>query len=215
MKTANRSMKAIVLALLLPAALTPAATPASSPASTARAVVESALQDVLKALRDKNLSPAEKRDQVRQIAYAGMDFETMSRLSLGRNWRDIPEAKRDEFIKEFRDHMSATYGRALDRYSDEDLKVTGERADSNTDRTVQTIIVKPGAGAGESIPVDYRLRQKDKVWKVIDVTVDGVSIVTNFRAQFQDVLAKGGIDRLLTLLREKNAAAAKESPDAK
>ncbi len=223
MRTARYYAAALVVGLLLPSTLAsppaaqpaapttapaksdPASQPAPAPPPTAREVVESAMREVLTILPDANLSPAEKRGQVRDVAYAHMDFETISRLSMGRNWRDVPEPKRAEFIEEFRIHMSATYGSAIDRYTDEDITVTGDRREVNGDRTIPTVIGKPGADRQNSIGIDYRLRRKGEQWMVIDVSVDGVSMVANFRSQFQSILAQGGIDRLLALLREKNA----------
>lgn len=183
------------------------AAPAPVAHSAARGVVEQAMRDVLAILRNPSLSPTEKRHKVRDIAYERMDFETLSRLSMGRNWRDLPPAQQGDFILEFKTHMSATYGHSIDRYAGEEINVTGDRKETNGDWTVQTTLGKPGGGSQEAIKLDYRLRQKDNQWKVIDVTIDGVSMVANFRSQFQDIMANGGVERLLKLLREKNAAA--------
>lgn len=176
-----------------------------SPGS-ARSVTEKVLGDVLAILRDNSLSKADRTQRVKQIAYDHMDFQTISRLALGRHWKELSDAQQKEFIDQFRQHMSATYGQAIDHYTDEDINVTGDRGEANGDWTVQTRIVgqKSGGGPQEMARVDYRLRQIDNEWKVIDVTVDNVSMIANFRAQFQDIMANGGIDRLMKLLREKN-----------
>jgi phospholipid transport system substrate-binding protein len=108
--------------------------------------------------------------------------------------------------------MSATHGRVFDQYVDEDVIVNGEHQEARGDYTVQTTIVENHSEPGkrkEVARVDYRLRQKDNRWKIIDVTIDNVSLASNYRAQFQDIMANGGIERLLKLLREKNVAGKK------
>jgi len=84
------------------------------------------------------------------------------------------------------------------------VQITGDRDEGRGDWTVQTKIIRPQGGA--DILVDYRLRQIDGNWKVIDLIIERVSLVSNFRSQFQEVMANGGIEKLLQLLREKNAA---------
>lgn len=209
MRRNRQCLLAVVAAIVLSPALGRAEMPGPASNPSARGAVESAMQDVLAILRNQSLTAADKRHKVRDIAYERMDFETLSRLSIGRNWRELSEAQRKEFISEFRTHMAVTYGHSIDRYTDEDIRVTGDRKEPNGDWTVPTTVGKPEGGSQDTVRVDYRLRQKDNQWKVIDVTIDGVSMVANFRSQFQDIIANGGIDRLLKLLREKNATAEK------
>jgi phospholipid transport system substrate-binding protein len=103
----------------------------------------------------------------------------------------------------FKNHLSMTYGRNVESYKNEKVQITGSRPETGGDATVKTKIVR--GGGGNDILVDYRLRQRDGTWKIIDVVIEGVSLVPNFRSQFQDVVASGGPERLLALLREKNA----------
>lgn len=198
----------LVLVLGLARSSLGAEPPADGSAATARSVIEKVLGEVLAILRDPAIAKADKGEKVRQIAYDHMDFQTLSRLTMGRHWAPLTDAQKKEFVQEFRQHMSATYGKSVDRYTDEDISVTSDRREGNGDWTVQTHIVsKVGGVTREEAKVDYRLRQTDNRWRVIDVTIEGVSMVANFRAQFQDIMANGGIDRLLKALREKNAAA--------
>ncbi len=182
-------------------------TPSSAP--SARAVIDAVLRDVLAILRDPAVTRTDKLTRIRQVADQHIDFETFARLCLGRYWRDLSDAQRAEYVKEFENHMSATHGRVFDEYVDEDVMIIGERQEQRGDCTIQTKIVaseKAAGGRRELAKVDYRLRQKDSRWKIIDVTIDGVSMAANFRAEFQDIMAKGGIERLLKLLKEKNVA---------
>jgi phospholipid transport system substrate-binding protein len=189
-----------------------APTSAPTPAPTARGVIEAVTRDVLNILRDPNLTRADKLTKIRAIADEQTDFETLARLSMGRYWRELSDSKRAEFVKEFEAYMSATHGKVFDQYVDEDVIVTGEHPETRGDSTVQTTIVENRSEAGrrkEVARVDYRLRQKESRWKIIDVTIDNVSLASNYRAQFQDIMANGGIERLLKLLREKNVAGKK------
>jgi len=189
------------------AATAPTSAPSAAP--TARGVIEAVIHDVLNILRDPNLTKADKLTKIRAIADEQTDFETLARLSMGRYWRDLSDSKRAEFVKEFEAYMSATHGKVFDQYVDEDVIVGGERQETRGDYTVQTTIVENHSEAGrrkDVAHVDYRLRQKDSRWKIIDVTIDNVSLASNYRAQFQDIMANGGIERLLKLMREKNVA---------
>ena len=168
-----------------------------------REVIEETANQVLAVLRDKSLEKQQKIHRIEDIAYARFDFDTISRLVLARNWNSLSESQKSEFVKEFKEHLSVTYGRNVDSYSNEKVVIGADREEARGDWTVKTKIVR---SSGDDFQVDYRLRQKDGEWKVIDVVIEGVSLIANFRSQFQDLISSGGVDHLITLLREKNAA---------
>ena len=155
-------------------------------------------------LRQKDLPVDAKRREIHAIVERHVDFNTMSRLVLARNWSRLTDDQKTEFVEQFRNHLSATYGKNIESYRDERVEITGDRDEGRGDWTVQTKILRSG-GAG-AVLVDYRLRMIDGEWKVIDLLIERVSLVSNFRSQFQDIVANGGIDRLLRELREKNGA---------
>lgn len=194
----SRGLASLVFALALTAAVGWAAE------QTPSQVVDTLSGEVLAILRDPGLSSDQKRTRIEAIAYEAMDFDTLSKLVLARNWNKFSAAQQQEFIAEFKRHLSVTYGRNVDSYKNEKVQILGERPEARGDITVQTKILR--GSAGEDVLADYRLRQKDGQWMIIDVIVEGVSLVSNFRSQFQDIVAKGGPDRLLALLREKNAS---------
>ena len=185
------------------------------PAPTARQVMQKIVADVIGILRDPKLSAEDKRQKVQQIAYDNINFQTMARLSLGRPWRDLTDDQRTRYSAEFKQHVSNTYGHTTDNYNDEDVNVVGDHQEADGDWTVQTSIVgsENGGPRKELVKVDYRLRKQDDQWKVIDFTVDGVSLISNFRAQFQEIMSDGGIEQLIQLLHDKNAANDKEASD--
>jgi phospholipid transport system substrate-binding protein len=194
-----------VLALLLSAALT--AAPAARADQTPSQIVDSLANRVIPILQDKSLSSDQKRGQIEQIAYEAMDFDVLTRLVLARNLSKFSPEQRVQFTAEFKRHLSVTYGRNISNYRNETQKILGERTESRGDVTVHAKILR-GGGVADVI-VDYRLRQKDGQWKIIDVIVEGVSLVSNFRSQFQDIVANGGPEgpnKLLTLLKQKNAS---------
>ena len=190
---------AIASALLIVGFVTPVAAEQSP-----RDVVQSTSDEVLAVLAEKDLSKQERRDKVRAIVLRSMDFETLSRLVLARNWSRFTPAQQQEFMQEFQEHLATIYGRRLDDYRNEKVEVVGDRREPNGDSTVQTKILR--GGGSNDIQVDYRLRESNGQWKVIDFIVEEISMVANFRSQFQDIVASGGPEKLLQLLKEKTAA---------
>jgi phospholipid transport system substrate-binding protein len=193
------SMSGLLVALLVMLARTAPA--ADAPSDVVRRMSDA----VIAVLQEKNLSADAKRDKIRGIVEGYVDFPTMARLVLARNWSGLDDSKKGEFTEEFKQHLSLTYGKNVETYNNEKVQITGDRDEGRGDWTVQTKILHPQGGGGD-ILVDYRLRQLSGEWKVIDLAIERVSLVSSFRSQFQEVMANGGIDRLLKLLREKNAA---------
>jgi phospholipid transport system substrate-binding protein len=168
-----------------------------------REVVQSTADQVLAVLAEKDLSKEARRDKVKAIVLHHVDFDTLSRLVLARNWNQFSPAQQQEFEREFEDHLAATYGRRLDDYHDEKVTIVGDRKEPNGDWTVQTKILR-GGGSNDFV-VDYRLRQSNGQWKMIDFIIEQVSLVANFRSQFQELVSSGGPEHLLQVLRDKTA----------
>jgi phospholipid transport system substrate-binding protein len=168
-----------------------------------RDVVRSLADEVLVVLKDESLSSQQKRDKIETIADRGVDFTTLSKLVLARNLSRFSPDEQAQFQKEFRRHLSVTYGDSVDSYKNQEVEITGDREEARGDVTVKTKITR--GGGGDDILVDYRLRQVNGEWKIIDFVVEGVSLVANFRSQFQDLLANQTPAQLITLIREKNA----------
>lgn len=175
---------------------------AAAAEQTPSQVVDGLANQVIPILQDQSLSSDQKRERIEPIVYGAMDFDTLSKLVLARNWPKFSAEQRVRFTDEFKKHLSITYGRNVDNYRNEKVAILAERKESQGDITVQTKILR--GGGIEDVLVDYRLRQRDGQWRIIDVIVEGVSMVSNFRSQFQDIVATGGPDRLLVLLKEKN-----------
>ena len=193
------------IALLACAALLVAA--AATPPGP-RDVVQKTVDQVLAILKDPSLTPEVRRQRIVAIAYEQFDFTTMSKLVLAKYWKSFDAKQREEFMKEFKDFLAHRYGDRIDRYEQEKVEVLGEHAASGGDAVVATKIHSPKAA--EAIAVEYRLRSRDGVWRMIDVKIEGISLVSNYRDQFHEVLSHGGPEKLLAQLRERNAGRGKD-----
>jgi len=172
-----------------------------------RDVVAGAMTDILGVLKNKEMSSVDRLEKIETIAYAHFDFESMSRFVLAKNYSSLNDTQRKSFEEEFRKHISLTYGRRVENYSNESIETGEAREERNKDVTVQTKIL---GGAANGARIDYRMRQKDGSWQVIDVIIEGVSLVSNFRSQIQEIISSKGTDKLIQLLHEKNATRAAE-----
>jgi phospholipid transport system substrate-binding protein len=169
--------------------------------STPSQVIDTLSNQVLAVLRDKSLETDVRRTKIEDIIYRYVDFETLSRLVMARNWNRLSDPQKSEFMTEFKKHLSHTYGDNIDNYRNERVAILSERPEKRGDVTVKSKIVR---GGSDDILVDYRLRKREENWRIIDVVIEGVSLVANFRSQFQEIMTSGGAERLLKLLREKN-----------
>ena len=205
----KRAPRGIVAAIAL--ACVAGTAPARAGSAGPSAVIRETADAVVAVLNDGALDTAQRRKRIEDIAYERFDFDTISRLVLGRNWKALSPAQQEEFLREFRALLSESYGRRIDRYEQEEVKIVGERAEQRGDVTVQTKIV---GGQANDLQVDYRLRQKEGVWLVIDVVVEGASLLSNYRSQFAEVWSQGGPETLLKRMRERKIATEPASADA-
>ena len=130
------------------------------------------------------------------------DFRRMSQSALGRFWRKADDAQKEAVTNEFRELLVRTYATALLGYSGQKIQYLPMQYRQGDKKVmVPTRVAAPDA---PSIPVNYRLRLKDDAWKVYDVVIDGVSLITNYRSQFTAEVRRGGIDGLISSLANKN-----------
>ncbi len=201
--TTSKTTSSLVLMLVLASWL---ATPlGEAHALEARQVVQRATDEIVAVLRNHELTDSAKRTRIEEIAYANFDFERMAKLALARSYKKLDKTQRLEFQQEFRRHLALTYGRSIETYSDEDIEIVSSRTHKNGDETVAGKVV---GGKNDGATLDWRMRRRDDTWKVIDVVIEGVSMIANFRAQVQDIVKSKGPAALIAQLREKNDAAA-------
>jgi len=185
---------AIAVAMVLPATV-------SQAADTPRTVVEATAQETL-AILNSSVGDAEKIKRLQQVAYESIDFETVSRLVLAKYWKQFTSEELQQFQDEFKRALTLSYGRRIGQFGREKVVILGERQEPLGDVTVQSRII----GKSGEVRADYRLRRKGEAWYVIDVTVEGVSIVSSYRTQFQEIIGQGGPKQLLSQLHAKNVS---------
>ena len=171
---------------------------AAGPGETMRETID----QVLAVLNDSSLDEDQRRASIEEIAYARFDMYKMSKLVLGHPWKRFSPQQKEEYVAEFKKYLANNYSGRINRYDQETVEILQVREEPRGDVTVRTRIV---GGEFEDTLVDYRMRQKDEEWLVIDVVIEGISMVSNFRDQFKEVLSRGGPEHLLEKLREKNA----------
>jgi phospholipid transport system substrate-binding protein len=194
-----------------PAAKPVPATPAvSAPTNPeARAAAQNGITQILDVLKDRSLDRAGRADNLRKVMDEYLDFETFSRLSIGPSWREWNDAQRSQFVDEFRNHMLGIATKFTKNYDDENVLILSDAVEKNGDCTIFCrVLGKLKDGVPEDVGrLDFRLRQKEERWKVIDVQVAGISLANTFRAQFLVIMKDGGVDKLLKMLHERNAGA--------
>ena len=204
-KTISSAAPGVALALAL--VLSGQAFGQGDPASQATAVVSAAMDRVLALAQDKSLDTEQMRTRIEDLARSEFAWPTMSKLVLARNWRKLTDAQKKEFVTAFQNHLAVVYGTRLQQIHDEQIEVSPGSVASNGDVTVKTTI---HGGKADGVVIGYRLRDTDGTWKAIDVIIEGVSLVSNFRAQMREIISSSGIDGLIAKLQEKNAAAASD-----
>jgi phospholipid transport system substrate-binding protein len=168
-----------------------------------RAVIQHTIDQVLAILRDTKRDNTQRRAELEAIAKQRFDFTTMSKLVMAANWRRLSKPQQSEFVDEFTRFLANDYGARIERYDQEQVEITGEQSEPRGDYTIKTKIV---GGDHDGALVDYRMRERDGNWRIIDVVIEGISLVANYRDQFREVASNGGPAVVIQRLKEKNAA---------
>jgi phospholipid transport system substrate-binding protein len=200
----NRSFTIIAMAVAATAFVSATAIPAAP--GTPEEVIRSTSAKVIEVLADNTKTTAQKKTILDSYLDTCCDFVTISKLVMAKNWKSLKESQQDEFIGLFRKYLVATYGDAIENYSGETVEILSGRKEVRDDYTVMTKIARGGGQA--DLLVDYRLRQVSGEWRIIDVIAEGISMVSNLRSQFQEVITRDGTDGLLAQLREKTKSTA-------
>jgi phospholipid transport system substrate-binding protein len=159
--------------------------------------------------QDKDIKSGNNKkilDLVEQIILPNFDFRQMTQLAVGKNWGKATPEQQENLVNEFRTMLVRTYSASLSSVADYRVEFKPFKlAPGASDVTVNTEVSKPGA---PPIPIDYRMEKKDAGWKVYDVLVDNVSMVTVYRNSFNSEVRKGGVEGLLAALSRRNQPAA-------
>ena len=192
----------VILALSVPAALAAPVPPDE--------LVRQTIEEVLSIIRSDEKIQAGDLERITEVmeekVAPHLDFPRMTRLAVGRPWRQATPEQRTALVREFRTLLIRSYASAFKMFNAIFVEYRPLRAGPDeTDATVNTLIRLPGGA--QPITVDYDMQLRGDAWKVFDVRIDGASLIINYRNIFSQEIQRSGIDGLLKSLTERNAAA--------
>ena len=168
-------------------------------------LVRTTSREVLDVIKKENLTIGDKRfkDLIEAKALPNFDFTRLTALAVGKYWREATPDQQAALTREFRTLLVRTYSAALTANKIENIDVKPVKmADSDTDVLVRTEVQ---TSSGQPFPIDYHLTKIGGAWKVYDVAVEGASLVTTYRTNFNQTIQKDGIDGLVKALADRNA----------
>jgi len=209
MNLSTFSRRAATVTAMTAALLLAAAAPAraqEAPDAMVKRVSQEILQIVKTDPKVQAGDQARTREVVESKLLPNFDFTRMTALAMGRNWRQATPEQQQRLITEFRSLLVRTYAGALNQYRDQQLAYKPLRAeDKATDVIVRTEVIRPGQ---QPVQIDYGMEKSGDGWKCYDVIVGGVSLVTNYRDEFNEQIRAGGIDGLIRTLADKSKGGA-------
>ena len=179
----------------------PSPAPAGAPTDQLKAPVD----EVIRILRDPNLKSdsmvAERRAAIRKKAESIFDFQEIAKRALGRHWQSLSAGEQGEFVLLFTDLLERAYLVKIERYSGEPIVYTGDSIEGELATVKTKFITKQGT----EMPIEYRLLRHGDRWLVYDVFVEGVSLIANYRTQFDRIMRTGSYQELARRLRANQA----------
>jgi phospholipid transport system substrate-binding protein len=163
---------------------------------------------VQKILEDPALRSADKRAAVRKVAIEIFDVNETAKRALGRHWQARTQGERDEFVHLFADLLERTYISKIDLYGGERLKYTSEAIDGD----FATVRAKVITNKGTEVPVEARLLKRGDHWLIYDITIENVSLIGNYRTQFDRIIRTASYQELVRKLKENRDQFLNEKP---
>jgi phospholipid transport system substrate-binding protein len=199
-KNRRSAISRLSVAALVVALLTVCAAPLIA-AEDPMAAVKGTVDQVLSIVTDPAYKSAtsERRAKLREVILPHFDFSDMARSAMGYHWRSLTQAQRDQFVRVFTDLLAASYMGKIEGYKGQKIVYLKETQDGDLSQ-VNTNILQPGSDA---ISVNYRLKNSAGTWKVYDVLVDQISLVGNYRNQFNRIMNNKGYDSLIKAISQK------------
>lgn len=187
------------LFLMLAFAMTLAAANIASADISATDSIRGSVDGILTLLQNKELDQTTRRKEMRKVINGRFDFHAMSQSTLATNWKKASKEQQEEFVTLFSQLIENTYIGRVEAYTDEKVDYPGEKVKGNK-AVVATLILTASA----DIPIDYKVYQKKNgEWWVYDVIIEGISLISNYRSSYQDIVSKEGLDGLLAKMRDK------------
>ena len=185
--------------LILVLLISPLPAAAESPLDTVKKNVNSVLEVLRNPALQGEANKQAKEQKIEEIANQFFDFVALSKLTLGRSWRNFNKQQQKEFVSLYRTILKQAYMDRILAYTNEKVVFDREIMLSEDRAEVRTTIITKSA----EVPLDYRLVLEDGKWKVYDVIAEGISLVMNYRSQFREILANNPPEKVLKILREK------------
>jgi phospholipid transport system substrate-binding protein len=173
---------------------------AGAPTDEIRTAIDQGVQILKSAKLDSSKQRAQIIDQLRDIVYTRFDFEEMAKRSLGSHWRRLNPQQQKEFVTAFTELLETTYADKIDLYEGQQVEYVGETIDKNY-AEVNTRVVGKNR---ETYSVDYRLHQVGGKWKIYDVVAENISLVNNYRSQFNRVVVNSSVEELIRRIKQKS-----------
>jgi len=189
----------LTLALLLYGAR---AVRAGEPTEAIRTAINQGVDILANAKLDNKKQRAEVINRLREIVYPLFDFNEMAKRSLGANWSRINAQQQKEFAAAFTQLLEKTYADQIDRYDGQTVAYVGE----TVDKEYAEVNTKVKDKKGQAYSVDYKLRLVDGKWRIYDVVAENISVVNNYRSQFNRVIANSSFEELLNRIKNKEAS---------
>jgi phospholipid transport system substrate-binding protein len=181
--------------------------PVWAAAGAAEDQVRQTTDKLLEILKDPRLkgegSKDERREKLKEVIYQRFDFTEMAKRSLGSEWRRRTPEEQKEFVKLFTDLLERAYLDQIESYSGEKIQYLKEREGDNYAEVATKIV----DNKGQEYSVNYRLHKLNGDWKVYDVVIEDISLINNYRSQFNRVLAKSPFEELVNTMRQKKLSA--------
>lgn len=197
--TLSRRIMMIGMAFAL---LLPAATAMAQKSDAAASKFIQKMGDVaLTSLTDKELAANEREKRVRELLRQNFDVEAIGKFALSKHWRTATDAQRKEYLKLFEDMIVGTYAQRFGEYSGQQFKVGGTKPVTERDSIVSSQVIQKD---GPPLNIEWRVRNTNGQFKVLDVFIENVSMAITQRSDFDAVIQRGGIDGLLKTLRDRS-----------
>jgi phospholipid transport system substrate-binding protein len=193
----------IVMLFCLSAPLLAPAQTTNTPQQLVRQTADQLMHRITSERQQIDLDPAHLDLLLNELLIPHVDFEKMSRWVLGKYWRRTSDEQRARFVTEFRNLILRTYSTALLEYSDQTIHYLPVH--SKPDATEVTVRTEIETGTGQTIPIYYDLYLKGQQWMVQDVSIDGISLVANYRSTFASQIRRTGVDGLLEQLSQRSS----------
>jgi phospholipid transport system substrate-binding protein len=179
-----------------------AASAAASSTDTAPAeIVKRLVAQILSTVKDKQMTQADKQKKLRELAGANLDFDEMSREVMGSRWRSLDSEQQRRFVPVFSSFLEDSYLNKVQNYSDQQIHITSGRETEKSYAEVKGRITQEGT---EPIELGFALKREGGVWKIYDITLDNVSTLHGFRAEFRRVLKEKGFDALMKQIEQRD-----------